>query len=107
MFKSRARGAYATGQIVSVDKDKVVISVETDDKVYKKGQLVRATVSATRKTALGRSAKVSEVIAQGTIAEVSGRMITIHSKSSNPIISQKALKAIGKPKTVVNMKSIQ
>lgn len=107
MRKTKARGTHVTGQIVSVDKDKVVISVETDDKVYKKGQLVRATVSTTRKTALGRNAKIAEVIAQGAISEVSGKMITIHSKSSNPIISQKAIQAIGKPKTIVNMKSIQ
>lgn len=107
MFKIKAKGAYTTGHIVSVDKDKVVISVETDNKIYKKGQLVRATVNETRKTALGRSAKVSEVIAQGTIAEVSDRIITIHSKSNNPIISQRALNAIGNPKTVVNMKAIQ
>ena len=107
MLKTKARGKYVTGHIVSVDKDKVVISVETDDKVYKKGQLVRATVSTTRKTALGRNAKVSEIIAQGAISEVSGRMVTIHSKSSNPIISQKAIQARGKTKAVVNVKSIQ
>lgn len=106
MFRKKARTAYATGHIVSVDKDKVIISVETDNKIYKKGQLVRATVSATRKTALGRNAKVSEVIAQGAVAEVSGKIVTIHSQSSNPIISQKALKTAGKPKTVVSMKSI-
>lgn len=106
MFKAKAKGKYAKGHIVSVDQDKIIISFESEDSSYKKGQRVRATVSTTRKTALGRNAKISEVIAQGTISEVEGNTVTIHSKSSNPIISQKALFAAGKPKAVVNVKTI-
>ena len=107
MFNSKARGKYVKGHIVSVDQDKIVISFDSEDSAYKKGQRVRATVSSTRKTALGRNAKISEVIAQGIISEVEGKTVTIHSKSSNPIISQKALLSVGKPKAVVSVKAIQ
>lgn len=106
MLKRRARGAkdaHVTGYVVSVDKDKVVISVDTRDRVYKKGQRIIATVRSTQKTALGRSTGILEVIAQGTIDDVSGKMITIRSKSNNPIISQKART----PNAVVNVKSMQ
>ena len=106
MFKVKERGKYVKGRIVSIDKDKIIISFDSEDFKYKKGQRVRATVSTTRKTALGKNAKISEVIAQGTISEVVGKTVTIHSKCSNPIISQKALLIAGKPKAVVNVKTI-
>ena len=107
MFKLKEKDSYKKGHIVSVERDRVVISLDTEDTVYKKGQRVRATVSSTRKTALGRNAKISEVIAHGTISEVVGRTVTIHSKISNPIISQKAIHIVGEPKVVVNVKTIQ
>ena len=106
MFRAKAKGMCINGHVVSVDKDKVVIAVE-NGAACQKGQRVRATVGTMRKTALGRNAKVSEVIAQGTISAVSGRNVTIHSKSSNPIVSQRALRTTSNSDVVVNIKQIK
>ncbi len=105
MLKTKKRNRYTKGRIESMNKDYVVISVD-DGTVYKKGERVRATVSTNIKTALGKSINVPEVIAHGFISDVSGKKVTIRSKSSNPIISKNALQIAKKP-TEVNMKSLQ
>lgn len=66
-----------------------------------------STIGGRIKASRLRKGYSQEQLAELIISEVEGKTVTIHSKSSNPIISQKALLSVGKPKAVVSVKAIQ
>ena len=50
---------------------------------------------------------VSDVVAQGPIAEVSGKRVTICSSRNNPIVSRRAATEAKKHDTKVNVRVVQ
>ena len=58
-------------------------------------------------TLRGKSVVVSDVVAQGPIAAVSGRLITIRSRRNNPIVSQNAATEAKERATKVNVRVVQ
>ena len=66
-----------------------------------------ATVSTKEKTTEGKPVIVSDVVAQGPIAEVNGKRVTICSSRNNPIVSRRAAKKEKKHDTKVNVRVVQ
>lgn len=69
--------------------------------------MVVATVSTKEKTTEGKPVIVSDVVAQGPIAEVSGKRVTICSSRNNPIVSRRAATEAKKHDTKVNVRVVQ
>lgn len=90
MFNRRKEILSVPAHIVSTDGNEVVIEVEIDKAKYQRGQRVVATVSTKEKTSGGKQVIVSDVVAQGAIAKVDGKRVTICSSRSNPIVSRRA-----------------
>ena len=107
MFKRKKRSLSAPARIVSADGNKVVVEVEIDKAKYRRGQVVVATVSTKEKTTEGKPVIVSDVVAQGTIAEVNGKRVTICSSRNNPIVSRRAATEAKKHDTKVNVRVVQ
>ena len=55
----------------------------------------------------GKPVIVSDVVAQGPIAEVSGKRVTICSSRNNPIVSRRAATEAKKHDTKVNVRVVQ
>lgn len=85
-------GHKVVGSIASVNDHRVVVEISESSKHYHKGQHIIVSIPGERKTALGKIRKVSEVVAHGKITNISGNLVTIQSKQSNPIISGSALR---------------
>ena len=102
MFKRKKRSLSAPARIVSADGNKVVVEVEIDKAKYRRGQVVVATVSTKEKTTEGKPVIVSDVVAQGPIAEVNGKRVTICSSRNNPIVSRRAATEAKKHDTILN-----
>ena len=107
MFKRKKRSLSAPARIVSADGNKVVVEVEIDKAKYRRGQVVVATVSTKEKTTEGKPVIVSDVVAQGPIAEVSGKRVTICSSRNNTIVSRRAATEAKKHDTKVNVRVVQ
>lgn len=69
--------------------------------------MVVATVSTKEKTTEGKPVIVSDVVAQGPIAEVNGKRVTICSSRNNPIVSRRAATEAKKHDTKVNVRVVQ
>ena len=80
---------------MSTDGNEVVVEVKMDKAKYKRGQRVVATVI------------VSDVVAQGAIAEVNGKRVTIRSSRCNPIVSQRAATEAQKHFAEVSVRVVQ
>lgn len=107
MFKRKKESLSVPAHIVSTAGNHVVIEVEIDKAKYKKGQRVVATVSTEERTSEGKPIIVSDVVAQGAIAEVSGRRVTICSNRNNPIVSRKAATKAQKHSEKVSVRVVQ
>lgn len=107
MFKRKKESLSVPARIVSTDGNQVVVEVEMDKAKYKRGQRVVATVSTTEKTSEGKSVIVSDVVAQGAIAEVDGKRVTIFSSRSNPIVSRRAATEAQKHSAKVSVRVVQ
>lgn len=107
MFKREKRSLGVPARIVSTDGNEVVVELEIDKTKYKRGQMVVATVSTKEKTLEGKPVLVSDVVAQGKIAEVSGKRVTICSSRKNPIVSRRAAAEAKERATKVNVRVVQ
>lgn len=77
---------------ISTSNDRsVTVKLSGDIAPYRKGQRVVVGIPYRRKTALGNSFEVAEVVAHGEIVKISQNEVTIQSKRTNPIISKTAL----------------
>lgn len=90
MIKRKKTSLGVPAHIVSADGNEIVVELEMDMTKCKRGQMVVATVSTKEKNLEGKHVVVSDVVAQGPIAEVSGKRVTISSSRNNPIVSLSA-----------------
>lgn len=107
LFNRKKKNISIPAHIVSADENKVVIELEIDKAQYRKGQMVVATVSTREKSSRGKPLIVSDVIAQGPIADISGKRMTISSSRKNPIVSQRAAVEAKNQAAKVNVRVIQ
>ncbi|RKI99552.1 hypothetical protein [uncultured Parabacteroides sp.] len=105
--KEKKRNQSVPARIVSTNGNEVVVELDVDKTMCKRGQLAVATVSTKGRTLRGKSVVVSDVVAQGPIAAVSGRLITIRSRRNNPIVSQNAATEAKERATKVNVRVVQ
>lgn len=89
--KTQKRSSKVVGSITSSNDHRVIVKISGDITPYRKGQRIIVSIPNERKTALGKVLKVSEVVAHGKIINISGNIVTIQSKRTNPIISASAL----------------
>lgn len=106
MFKRKLANLGIPARIVSTDENKTVIELEINKPKYKRGQMAVATVSTQEKTLQGKPIIVSDVVAQGLISEVNGKLVTICSNKSNPIVSRRAAINAKEHATKVNVKFV-
>lgn len=107
MLKRKKESLSVPARIVSTEGNKVVVEVEVDKAKYKRGQRVVAIVSTNEKTLEGKQVIVSDVVAQGAIAEVNGKRVTICSSRRNPIVSQRAATDAQKHSAKVSVRVVQ
>lgn len=107
MLKRKKERLSVPACIVSTDGNEVVVEVKMDKAKYKRGQRVVATVSTKEKTLEGKPVIVSDVVAQGAIAEVNGKRVTIRSSRCNPIVSQRAATEAQKHFAEVSVRVVQ
>lgn len=107
MLKRKKESLSVPARIVSTEGNKVVVEVEVDKAKYKRGQRVVAIVSTNEKTLEGKPVIVSDVVAQGAIAEVNGKRVTICSSRRNPIVSQRAATEAQKHSAKVSVRVVQ
>lgn len=107
MLKRKKKSLSVPAHIVSTNGNEMVVELEIDKTKYKRGQMVVATVSTREKTLVGKPVLVSDVVAQGKIAEISGKRVTICSSRNNPIVSRRAATEAKERATKVNVRVIQ
>lgn len=107
MLKRKKESLSVPARVVSTDGNVVVVEVEMDKAKYKRGQRVVATVSTKEKTSEGKQVIVSDIVAQGAIAEVNGKRVTICSSRSNPVVSRGAATEAQKHSTKINVRVVQ
>ena len=79
------------GYISASNDRSVTVKVSGDITPYRRGQRVVVGIPYEKKTALGNTFEVAEVVAHGEIVKISQNEVTIQSKRTNPIISKTAL----------------
>lgn len=81
-----------SGYIIAVSDDMVIIKFSENMSSYRNGQHIIVSIPYERKTALGRTVNIAEIVAHGEISDISNNVVTIQSKRANPIISKSALR---------------
>lgn len=79
------------GCIIAANDDMVTIEFSEDVSSYRNGQHIIVSIPYERKTALGPTINVAEIVAYGEISNIDNNVISIKSKRSNPIISKHVL----------------
>lgn len=107
MIKRKKEVISVPAHIVSADGNEIVVELEIDKAKYERGQRVVATVSTKEKTLGGKSVIVSDVVAQGAIAAINGKQVTISSSRRNPIVSTRAATEAQKHSSKVSLRVVQ
>lgn len=107
LIKEKKKNVSVPAYIVDTNGNEVVVKLDVDDAMYKRGQIAVATVSTKGRTLGGKSVVISDVVAQGPIAAVEGPLVTIRSNRNNPIVSRSAAIEAKENATKVRVKVVQ